>query len=55
MFHLLMIEFKILNRHGLEDGVYQDTIDIVEYLKSNETFNKLEKECLDYFSKNYKI
>lgn len=38
----------IYERHGLEDGVYQDTIDIVEYLKERG-FDEIEQKVLQHF------
>lgn len=34
----------ILNRHGTGDGVYKDTVDIVDYLKSKELFLAMEQD-----------
>lgn len=36
----------ILERHGKSDGVYQDTVDIVKYLNSNELFKDMEHDLL---------
>ncbi len=38
----------ILDRHGTEDGVYQDTIDIVNYLKER-WFDEKEQKVLKHF------
>lgn len=46
----------ILARHGTDDGVYQDTIDIVNYLNSNELFKKMEQDvCSNESLKNNEI
>ena len=34
----------IMARHGKDDGVYQDTVDIVAYLNSKEIFKTIEQD-----------
>lgn len=34
----------VMERHGKDDGVYQDTVDIVEYLNSKEIFRTIEQD-----------
>lgn len=34
----------ILNRHGIDDGVYKDTVDIVDHLRTNSLFVKIEAD-----------
>ena len=41
----------ILNRHGKDDGVYKDTIEIVDYLKTKKELVELEKKCIKFFNK----
>lgn len=38
----------IYERHGLEDGVYQDTLDIVNYLQERG-FDEIEQKVLKHF------
>jgi len=38
----------ILERHGLEDGVYQDTVDIVSYLRERG-YEDIEQKVLQHF------
>ena len=40
----------ILNRHGKDDGVYQETIDMVEYLRKKPECVELESKCSKYFA-----
>ena len=46
----------ILERHGKGDGVYQDTVDTVEYLKTKEIFRTAEQDvCANEELKNTPI
>lgn len=40
----------IEKRHGYDDGVFEETKGIIEYLRANR-FDSLEKEVISYFNK----